>query len=133
MWSIGPNESTKSKLVETTDISQIAMTIFYHSHCLDCFYHKRVGSLFFRKSARAIMPALVKAQHSDKTSVVDLLKDISIKCNRMYTDFALFTLPVRKPKISPELLTRLGLSRNDEMDCDDGDDKEDPDYLVSSC
>lgn len=28
------------------------------------------------------MPALVKAQHSDKASVVDLLKDISIKNNR---------------------------------------------------
>jgi hypothetical protein len=76
------------------------------------------------------MPALVKAQHSDKTSVVDLLKDLSIKCNRMYTEFALYTLPVRKAKISPELLAQLGLAGNDEMECDD-DDEEDPDYLVS--
>jgi hypothetical protein len=77
------------------------------------------------------MPALVKAQHSDKTSVVDILKDISIKCNRMYTDFVLFTLPVKKPKISPELLRRLGLSGNEDMECDEDDDEEDPDYLVS--
>lgn len=82
------------------------------------------------KIARAIMPALVRCQHSDKTSVVDLLKDISIKSNRMYTDFALFTLPVRRPKISSRLLSIVGAADDQQlMDCDEEKSEEDPDYL----
>jgi hypothetical protein len=48
----------------------------------------------------------------------------------MYTDFALFTLPIRGPKISDEFLTKLAIDPKDRMDCDE--DEEDRDYLVSS-
>ena len=49
---------------------------------------------------------------------------------RMYTDFALFTLPVRGPKISDDFLSKLNIDgANDRMDCDE--DGEDLDYLVS--
>ena len=54
------------------------------------------------------MPALVKAQHSDKPSVVELLKEISIRCNRTYTDFLLDTMPIYDPKVSQELLQKVG-------------------------
>jgi hypothetical protein len=47
----------------------------------------------------------------------------------MYTDFALFTLPIRGPKISDEFLTKLAIDPKDRMDCDE--DEEDRDYLVS--
>ena len=55
-----------------------------------------------------LMPALVKAQHSDKPSVVELLKEISIRCNRTYTDFLLDTMPIYDPKVSQELLQKVG-------------------------
>lgn len=55
------------------------------------------------------MPALVQAQHSDKPSVVELLKDYSIKANRTYTDYTLYTLPVRPALVSDHFLKTLGL------------------------
>ena len=36
----------------------------------------------YRKNARTLFPVLVRAQHSDKQSVVDLLKDLAIRTNR---------------------------------------------------
>lgn len=38
----------------------------------------------FRESASRLWPALITAQHSDKQSVDDLLRDIGIKINRYY-------------------------------------------------
>ena len=59
-----------------------------------------------------LVPALVKAQHSDKPSIVELLKEISIRCNRTYTDFLLDTMPIHEPKPSPALLSKLGYISN---------------------
>ena len=61
-----------------------------------------------------LMPALVKAQHSDEPSVVDLLKEISIRCNRTYTDFLLVTIPIHDPIVSKELLTKVGSSTSNQ-------------------
>ena len=57
-----------------------------------------------------LMPALVKAQHSDKPSVVELLKEISMRCNRTYTDFLLDTIPIHDPIVSKGLLKTIGVS-----------------------
>ena len=54
-----------------------------------------------------LIPALVKAQHSDKPSIVELLKEISIRCNRTYTDFLLDTMPIHKPKVTKALLNKI--------------------------
>jgi len=45
-------------------------------------------------AASQLWPALVTAQHSDKQSVDDLLRDIGIKMNRYYQDFTLYTIPL---------------------------------------
>ena len=47
----------------------------------------------------------------------------------MYTDFVMFTLPVRSPKITPEFLKTLEIDAGDRMDCDE--DEKDPDFLVT--
>ena len=57
-----------------------------------------------------LMPALVKAQHSDKPSIVELLKEISIRCNRTYTDFLLDTMPINDPEVSRCLRNKVGYS-----------------------
>jgi hypothetical protein len=50
---------------------------------------------------------------------------------RMYTEFVLFSLPVRKPKMSAEFLSAMGIDVSDTMDCDnEEEDREDPDFLV---
>ena len=49
-------------------------------------------------------PALVRAQHSDKESIVELLRDFSIKSNRSYSEFCLFQPPNRKAVPSRKLL-----------------------------
>ena len=59
-----------------------------------------------------LMPALVQAQHSDKPSIVELLKEISIRCNRTYTDFLLDTMPIHIPKVTPELLNAVDSDGN---------------------
>lgn len=49
----------------------------------------------------------------------------------MYTDFVLYTLPVRSPKISSEFLKKLSIDSQESMDCDEDDDDEDPDFVVN--
>jgi len=49
------------------------------------------------ESASKIWPALVTAQHSDKQSVDDLLRDVGIKVNRYYQDYNIYTLPLSYP------------------------------------
>jgi len=49
------------------------------------------------EAASLIWPALVTAQHSDKQSVDDLLRDIGIKANRYYQDYNMYTLPLSDP------------------------------------
>ena len=51
---------------------------------------EKYGFFYSWKYASILFPALVQAQHSDKTSIVELLKDFSIKCNRSYSDFSLY-------------------------------------------
>lgn len=51
------------------------------------------------ESAAELWPALVSAQYCDKQSVDDLLKDISIKANRYYQDYVLYSLPLTAPVI----------------------------------
>ena len=76
-----------------------------------CYSWKMIAQLF---------PAIVSAQHSDKDSIVELLKEISYKSNRTYADCVLFHIPTKKPVIisTSPLLTSLK-----------EDQKEDPDYL----
>lgn len=64
---------------------------------------EKYGFFYNWDNANKILPALVRAQHSDKPSVVELLKDLTVKSNRTYTEFALYSLPVR-PAIIPACL-----------------------------
>ena len=81
-----------------------------------------------------LMPALVKAQHSDKPSVVELLKEISIRCNRTYTDFLLDTIPIHDPLTSKDLLKKVGASHLHEngiqMEDDNYNKQEDNPYFI---
>lgn len=77
------------------------------------------------EAASLIWPALVTAQHSDKQSVDDLLRDIGIKANRYYQDYNMYTLPLSDPELPPgvsELVRRYtglggegGLGQNTSM------------------
>ena len=70
--------------------------------------------MFFSwETASTLWPALVTAQQSDKQSVDDLLRDISIKANRYYQDFILYTLPLSSPTMPAWLqdMVRNNLSR----------------------
>ncbi len=71
--------------------------------CLETY-----GFFYSWKYANILMPAIVEAQHSDKQSIVDLLKEYSIRCNKTYTDYNLYTLPVRRPVIPDEFLKSIG-------------------------
>lgn len=70
--------------------------------------------------AAKIYPALIQASHSDKPSIVELLKDISTKINRYYNEYALYSLPIRSPRASAELLELLNSNRklDQEMETD---------------
>ena len=70
---------------------------------------EKYGFFYNWQNANILMPALVQAQHSDKESIVDLLKDLSIKSNRSFTDFSLYTLPCKSPIMSPKTLKSLGI------------------------
>ena len=56
------------------------------------------------ETASQLWPALVTCQQSDKQSVDDLLKDISIKANRYYQDYILYTLPLSSTSIDQSLV-----------------------------
>ncbi len=49
--------------------------------------------------AASLFPAVVRAQHSDKESIVQLLKDFFYKTSRTYTEFVPGTMPIRRPKV----------------------------------
>ena len=87
---------------------------------------EKYGFFYNWKNANILMPALVKAQHSDKESIVDLLKDVSIKSNRSYTDFSLYTLPAKPPIMSQETLKSLDINSPEIMD---QDIELDPDFV----
>ena len=61
------------------------------------------------KNTSILFPALVKAQHSDKESIVVLLKYISRRCNRDHPDFIWWTLPINFARISENALQYLEL------------------------
>ena len=60
--------------------------------------------LYSWKDLVVLGPALVRAQHSDKESIVEMLKDFSIKSNRSYTEFCFYQLPVRAPRVTGALV-----------------------------
>ena len=77
---------------------------------------EKYGFFYSWKFASIVFPAMVQAQHSDKTSIVELLKDFSIKCNRSYSDFSLYSLPVKPTIMSQETLKELGIENIMEVD-----------------
>ena len=77
---------------------------------------EKYGFFYSWKFASIVFPAMVQAQHSDKTSIVELLKDFSIKCNRSYSDFSLYSLPVKPTIMSQETLKELGVENIMEVD-----------------
>ena len=91
---------------------------------------EKFGFFYSWKYASILMPALVEAQHSDKQSIVDLLKDFSIKCNRTYSDFALYSMPVKPAILPEETLKQLDIviKEEDTMDVDE-DSSTDPYFL----
>jgi len=56
------------------------------------------------EAASKLWPALVNATHNDKNSVDEILRDVSIKVNRYYQDYSLYTLPVSTPSVPSSLL-----------------------------
>uniref|UniRef100_A0A0K2T807 Proteasome activator complex subunit 4 n=1 Tax=Lepeophtheirus salmonis TaxID=72036 RepID=A0A0K2T807_LEPSM len=62
-------------------------------------------------SCSKIMPALITSHHSDKNSVIDLLKYISFNINRSFSDYSLFHIPTVLPKPNEEVYALMGLSK----------------------
>ena len=86
--------------------------------CITCDFHGKIRIFLQLEKCKYFDAALVKAQHSDKESIVDLLKDVSIKSNRSYTDFSLYTLPAKPPIMSQETLKSLDINSQEIMDQD---------------
>ena len=87
--------------------------------------HKLKGALYIVNTDRytfyydwsdvaILYPAIVRANHSDRLSIIDLLKEFSIRTNRIYTDCSLYTLPVRVPQPSRNLKTLFGIQTEGE-------------------
>ena len=91
---------------------------------------EKYGFFYSWKYASILFPAMVQAQHSDKTSIVELLKDYSIKCNRSYSDFSLYSLPVKPTVMSIDMLKELGIDNFME---ENDFDKENADFLALEC
>ena len=64
---------------------------------------ERFGFFYEWEFCARLMPVLVEAQHSDKQSIDELLSGISFKVNRHYSDFGLYTLPIRETRQSARL------------------------------
>ncbi len=56
--------------------------------------------------ALKVLPAVIRAQHSDKESIVELLKDWYYRTSRTFSDFVPGSIPVFKPKVRRLLLLR---------------------------
>ena len=91
---------------------------------------EKYGFFYSWKHASILFPAMVQAQHSDKASIVDLLKDLSIKCNRSDSDFALFSLPVKPAVMSIDVLNDLGAACVDNFMEESNFDVENQDFLA---
>ncbi len=49
--------------------------------------------------AAVVFPAVIRAQHSDKESIVELLKDFYYKTSRSYTEFVPGAMSIMAPKV----------------------------------
>ncbi len=68
-------------------------------------FQERFSFFYDWKAVLEVAPSVVMAQHSDRESIVDLLKDFSFKTNRIYaSDNAVFTLPIKSAVPTKTLL-----------------------------
>ena len=82
---------------------------------------ERFGFFYEWEFCARLMPVLVESQHSDKQSIDELLNGISVKVNRHYSDFGLYTLPIRKTRPSARLMQLVNDSNgvDGEMEAED--------------
>ncbi|QQP39732.1 Uncharacterized protein FKW44_013543, partial [Caligus rogercresseyi] len=80
------------------------------------------------ESSSKIMPALITAHHSDKNSVIELLKIISFKINRSFSDYSLFHIPTSPPLPNQTVYELIGTSLPPNIPLEDDPARVDPHF-----
>ena len=78
------------------------------------------------KNLARVLPSLVRAQGSDKNSIIELLKDHSARCSRNFGECIIFTMAVTKPVPTNALREALSMTNQGTVTAST---EVDPDFL----